>query len=311
MDLDSEENYQFVKQRTNKWFALRKKARVTGNTLNSTIGLDTLAKQKEHHYVHIHGRKPPPIPVSLQKKFDHGTKNEINATATLVSTVVPAYLLACHSFYEVGPAFVHLETRQNLLEVSADGVLRCSHGGKDCPNYHIHGDRTILVEIKSPVPQENVAETLFYEIPSRYVAQTQAELRAYKCSELWLVYSTAMSATVIVVYYDQELWNKFWSLVVELYEPEKPTIPTKLHKSLTDIRRLISSSKKTHTHFMCKVPTITGEYGNLTISQNVQSPYATAPMRHEILVMKEDIAEKNNNLYIHVKCAFKECHQVL
>ena len=203
------------------------------------------------------------------------------------------------------------ETRNNLLEVSTDGVLRCSHGGKDCPNYHIHGDRTILVEIKSPVPQENVTETLFYEIPSRYVAQTQAELRAYKCFELWLVCSTAMSATVIVVYCDQELWNRFWSLVVELYEPEKPTIPTKLHKSLPDIRRSISSSKKTHTHFMCEVPTITGEYGNLTISLNVQSPYATAPMRHEILVMKEDIAEKNNQLYIHAKCAFKKCHQVL
>ena len=68
-----------------------------------------------------------------------------------------------------------------------------------------------------------------------------------------------MSATVIVVYYDEELWNKFWSLVVELYEPEKPTIPTKLHKSLPDIRRSISSSKKTHTHLMCEVPTITGE----------------------------------------------------
>ena len=90
MDLDSEQNYQFVKQRTNKWFALRKEARVTGSTLNSAIGLDTLAKQKEHHYVHVRSRKPPPIPVALQKIFDHGTKNEINATATLVSTVVPA-----------------------------------------------------------------------------------------------------------------------------------------------------------------------------------------------------------------------------
>ena len=114
MDLDSEQNYQFVKQRRNKWFVLRKEARVAGSTLNSAIGLDMLSKQKEHHYVHVRGRKPPPIPVSLQKKFDHGTKNEINATATLVSTVVPAYLSACYSFYEVGPAFVHSESRHNL-----------------------------------------------------------------------------------------------------------------------------------------------------------------------------------------------------
>ena len=32
MDLDAEENSQFVKQRMNKWFVLRKEARVTGIT---------------------------------------------------------------------------------------------------------------------------------------------------------------------------------------------------------------------------------------------------------------------------------------
>ena len=58
-DLDIPENMQFIKQRSDKWFDLRKKYRVTGSTLNSAIGLDTLQKQKEHHYVHVHGRKPP------------------------------------------------------------------------------------------------------------------------------------------------------------------------------------------------------------------------------------------------------------
>ena len=311
MDLDCEENAQFIKQHTNKWFEVREQARVTGSTLNTAIGLDTLMKQKEHHYVHVHSRKPPPTPPSLQKKFDHGMKNEVNATATLISTVVPAYLPACYSFYEVGPAFVHSTNREKLLEVSADGVLRCSHGGQDCPNYHIHGERTILVEMKSPVPLENIAETLFYEVPSRYVPQIQAELRAYKCTELWLLCSTALSATVLIVYYDDGLWEKLWVVAVELYEPEKPNIPMKLHKSLQDIRFSIANSKKTHTCFMCEVPTITGEYGNLTIARNVQSPYATAPMRQEMAVMKEDIADKNNKVYVEAKCAFKKCHQVL
>ena len=173
MDLGTKENMQFIKQRSDKWFEICKKYRVTGSTLNSALGLDTLQKHKEHHYVHVRGRKPPPIPPDLQKKFDHGTKHEVNATSTLVMTVAPAFLSACYSFYEVGPAFVHTQDGKELLEVSADGVLQCSLG-QNCPNYHIHGDRRILVEFKYPVPQENVAETIFYEVPSRYMPQIQS-----------------------------------------------------------------------------------------------------------------------------------------
>ena len=41
-DLDIPENMQFIKQHLEKWFDLHKKYRVTGSTLNSAIGLDTL-----------------------------------------------------------------------------------------------------------------------------------------------------------------------------------------------------------------------------------------------------------------------------
>ena len=85
---------------------------------------------------------------------------------------------ACYAFYEVGPAFVGCDQNPKLLEVSADGILQCSLGQESCPNYHIHGDRKIVVEIKSPTPQENVTETIFYEIPNRYVPQVQSEMKA-------------------------------------------------------------------------------------------------------------------------------------
>ena len=109
MDINKEENIQYVKQRSDEWFKIRKLARITGSTLHSGLGLETLTKQKEHHYIHVHGRIPPPIPENIQKLLDHGTKNEVNAIATLISTVVPAYLPVCYAFYELGPAFVHSE----------------------------------------------------------------------------------------------------------------------------------------------------------------------------------------------------------
>ena len=64
-DLTQQENYQFIKQRSEERFRIRKLARVTGSTLNAALGLDTLQKQKDHHHVFVQGRKPPPIPNDL------------------------------------------------------------------------------------------------------------------------------------------------------------------------------------------------------------------------------------------------------
>ena len=114
LDLTNENNIQYIKQRTEELFALRKQARVTGSTLNNALGLDTLQKQKQHHYIHIRGREPAPVPEDLQKKFDYGTKNEVNGVATLISTVVPAYLPVCFAYYKVGPSFVGTETHPKL-----------------------------------------------------------------------------------------------------------------------------------------------------------------------------------------------------
>ena len=309
-NLDDDSNMQFIKQRSDKWFDLRKRYIVTGSTLNAALGLDTLQKQKEHHYVHVRGRKPPPIPVELQKKFDHGTRNEVNATATLISTIAPAYLPACFAFYEIGPSFIHTQNGKKILEVSADGVMQCTLG-EACPNYQVHGNRRILIEFKSPVPQENVAETIFYEVPNRYMPQLQSQMKAYMCDEVWLICSTSVSATTIVVYFDEDLWNNIWTLLLELYEPDKPKIPTRVHPSTKSIRLQISQSKQTHSSFLCEVPTITGEYGSVTIPEDFNSPYTPAPACQEILKTNERITQENLMLYEDSKRAFNQCHEVL
>ena len=61
LNLNDDMNIQFVKQRSEKWFQICKQARVTGSTLNAALGFDTLQKQKQHHYIHVRGRQPPPV----------------------------------------------------------------------------------------------------------------------------------------------------------------------------------------------------------------------------------------------------------
>ena len=72
MDLNCEENSQYIKQGSTMWHDLCSNAQVTGSTLHNAVGLDTLSKQKEHFHVHVIGRKPLPPSPDLQKMFDHG-----------------------------------------------------------------------------------------------------------------------------------------------------------------------------------------------------------------------------------------------
>ena len=92
------------------------------------LGLDTLKSEKEHFNVYV--CKLPSVPVSeeVQTYIQFGNENEINAIATLVGLLMPALLPSCFSFFEVGPQFIDGVHRENLIEVSADGIITCTHG---------------------------------------------------------------------------------------------------------------------------------------------------------------------------------------
>ena len=52
-----------------------------------------------------------------------GRDNEINATVTLVGLLMPALLPSCVTFFEVGPQCIDGVHKENLIEVSADGII--------------------------------------------------------------------------------------------------------------------------------------------------------------------------------------------
>ena len=225
----------------------------------------------------------------MQKKFDHGKDNEVHATATLTSTVGPAFLPECYAFFEVWPKFIHHPTQHKLMEVSPDGYYLCSNGGVACHNYHLHGDQKILLEIKSPFPSDDVPDSVYYEVPARHVPQLLAGMKAYKCFELWLVCSIKRSCSVIIVTFDDKLWSLLWNLVVEFYTDEKPKIPTRLHPQLQDIKLMISKYTRTCCCLLCKVPTVTGDYGDVYIDPNFSSPFSPNNLRNIIEPDIEDI----------------------
>lgn len=68
---------QFVKQRTNMWFRLRKKSYVTGSTLFNALGLSTLQNQKKHFREFVLDMAKPSVDEETQKRLQHGIDNEV------------------------------------------------------------------------------------------------------------------------------------------------------------------------------------------------------------------------------------------
>ena len=105
----------------------------TGSTLYTALGFDTLKKEKEHFNVFVKKHPEQDISTDVQKYLDFGNENAIHAISTIVGLLLPALKPCCFSFYEVGLKFIHRQTRKNLIEVSADGIIMCTLEDK-CPN---------------------------------------------------------------------------------------------------------------------------------------------------------------------------------
>ena len=109
--------HRLMKQRTTEWFDIRKKYPFTGSTMHVALGLDGPKKQRNHIKTHIRGEPKDPVSDELQKMFDHGTKNESNAAATLAARVMPHFYPSLSLCYIVG------QDDDALMVVSPDGGL--------------------------------------------------------------------------------------------------------------------------------------------------------------------------------------------
>ena len=59
------------------------------------------------------------------------------------------------------------------------------------------------------------------------------------------------------------------------------------------------------------MPTVTGEYGNITVDPKFSSPYSPAPGHIAMPSDTENISRMSKNLHVNATSSFQECHQVL
>ena len=78
-ETDNFHNAHITKQKSDKWFELRRENRITGSTIFRAIGMNTLKEQQEHYDKVFKGIEKPL------------SKAKIHALATLLGKILPVY----------------------------------------------------------------------------------------------------------------------------------------------------------------------------------------------------------------------------
>jgi hypothetical protein len=237
---------QHVKQRTDRWFELRKSAKVTGSTIHSAIGLRGLKQQKIHFQEFICGEKQM-ISESIQEKMNYGTENEQHALATLVGTILPIYFPKA-SYVEEGCYIQNGKSTDALMEVSPDGSIREVKYNSDGKPYEV-GECLAAVEIKCPFPTENHAG-VHYTLPTYYVAQCLAEMFVLETDHLVYMSYGKQSSTVFLLQFDAELWRIIWEEICFIYDRDDVKRPTRSRENVKHVRDRIRSYANSNVTFL-------------------------------------------------------------
>ena len=95
-----------------------------------------------------------------------------------------------------------------------------------------------------------------------------------ECTQLLLVTFTPSSVSVIIIDFDQVLWNKLFSKACELFDKPNPPIPTKVDPAIKLLRSELVEFIQTKSRFLFEVPSFRGSIVQ-QIPRTIISAYCT------------------------------------
>ena len=231
-----------IQQRSQPWHEARQKAVVTGSTLYQAVGCDGLQKMKEHFDSHICKEKARTKSSTAQSAMSYGTDNEINATATFVSTVMPVIAPTC-VFQEEGYVMKSI-TDSDFAVISPDGSL-----------LNASNETISAVEFKCPVVASHK------EVPHRYYLQCQATMFALGIWSMYYLCWRPDTSTVFQISWDEGTFSLAMDIVQETYCGSHKKRPGKLPANLPELKEKIESGR-----LKC---TFIGEFPSVVASESV------------------------------------------
>ena len=204
--------------------------------------------------------------------------------------------------------FIHGQNQRNLIKVSGDGILQCKNG-ENCNQKHPKVQR-IAVEAKCLYPNEDFPKFPLYRMPTHHILQTLCEIAVNNVNELWLLSFTLYSMSIIVVYFDPNLWTKLMDVAEEKYGGDKVSVPTKLHNASKSLKVDLVNFMDTHTRCIGEFPSL---YGKLVISLSKEYflPYTAIPNLDENTADVQHVMESTRIHTEECSFLFKRLHEVM
>ena len=276
---------EYVKQRSAEWFEVRKSVKVTGSTVQKAVGIDSLKDQRSYFDETI-SRDENPKSDSQIEAMDYGSKNEINAVATLVGKIMPV-LYPRLTMYEEGTYKLSDDSRP-ILCVSPDGSLRETNG---C-NRPLDNPAKVGIEIKCPFNSGPLKDRVFYTPPKRYISQCLLEQHALKSEQQLLISWSPETTTVLQIPENKTIVKGLLAEAKEIYYSDVPRRPTKL----SDRTKHLSSQIDEHI----KTCEFLGEFPSVTCVQNERKTVSEIKGTHRL-----GIPTTLNCSQVSVECACK------
>ena len=228
-----------------------------------------------------------------------------HVVATLVGLALPVFFAPCYVYREVGIVIVGGEHTENLLGVSADGVLECRNGYKDC-EFNCSkkfGVNPIPVEIKCPYNKDNPYYDKYYTMPEIYVPQVTSEMFAFNSDKCILATKTENSVVIKYIEQDDTTWELESEILKDFYGQPVTRKPTKFHKRKNELKSQIKVFSKFFCDILAELPLVFG-------SDIVQNPrYLDSAYRETVPVNIHQV--DLNTLSGRVNILVAECKSVL
>ncbi|CAG2209236.1 unnamed protein product [Mytilus edulis] len=236
---ENEHDATITKQRSDEWFRLREKSRLTGSTFYKGLGLGKL-KDQQTHYDKVYRGKEPEISKDLQDLFDYVTEQEINALGTLLGKIMPVYFPNL-TYKEDGCEVISLNDSYAIISGDGSGIDQ-NHSNK------------VAFEFKCPKPGKQRTTDVHYTLPKYYSAQVLSQMFAKKTNSFTYISFSPDSTVFIDGKMDFDLWGDLWKMAEEIYTKDAKR-PTKRHEKRSETLQKVNEFVNS-CHFVAEFPSL-------------------------------------------------------
>ena len=152
------------------------------------------------------------------------------------------------SLFEEGPHFIDGVTRQNMLEVSLDGLIQKDSNELD----------KIALEIKCPYPDDNNLP-VHYTILVYYTIQVLCHMAVTGAKGVWYTSLSDKSTVLPGIKYDASIWDNCFKTIQELHDRDNIPMPKKKATNRDELLVMLQEYLTSNTELVAEVPTIASD----------------------------------------------------